>query len=277
MRETAYAKINLALHVRERMADGYHRLETLFVFAEGGDDLDFAPAASLSLAVEGPFARQVPAGADNLVLQAARALRDRLGIAAGAAITLTKNLPVAAGIGGGSADAAAALRGLSRLWNARLAEEDLEAIARRLGADVAACLRAQSCFGSGRGDVLLPVDGSGFSGLPLLLVNPGVPLSTPEIFARWDGIDRGPLEFGDPPAPDPGWRNDLAAPAIGMTERIAPLLARLRDAPGVALANMSGSGATCFALFTDQAACRRAAERLAAAEADWWVWPSRLR
>ena len=252
MQEIAYAKINLALHVRERAAEGYHRIETLFAFCEDGDVLSAAEADELSLQVIGPFAAALDREADNLVLQAAHAL-DRT-----AAFTLDKRLPVAAGLGGGSADAAAALRMLGGGAE----------VAARLGADVPACLASRTARGEGRGDEIMPVDIAGLSGTPVLLVNPGVPLSTAAVFAAWDGIDRGPL--GDWEA----GRNDLEAPAIGLVPQIAEVLDALS---GARAARMSGSGATCFGLYRNAAERDAAAARISAARPGWWVSQTRLR
>lgn len=263
MRETAFAKLNLALHVRAREPDGYHRIETLFAFCEDGDELTAEPAEGLSLEVTGPFA--VDLGPDNLVLRAAQALRDRLGTEAGAALTLDKRLPVASGIGGGSADAAAALRLLQRLWNATLPNEVLHALARSLGADVPACLASTAAIGMGRGDELHPAD-TGLSGTPVLLVNPRVPLSTAAVFAAWNGIDRGPISEGS--------RNDLEGPAQRLVPEVGEVLSALRAAQGTTLVRMSGSGATCFALFASPEDRDAAADALNPA---WWHLATRLR
>jgi 4-diphosphocytidyl-2-C-methyl-D-erythritol kinase len=244
--ESAPAKINLALHVRERMPDGYHRLETIFAFARDGDVVSAVDAPDLSLRIEGPFAAGLSAGSDNLVLRAAEALRRAAGIGAGAALTLTKNLPVASGIGGGSADAAAALRLVARLWKADVL---LEPIAVALGADVPACLAGTTLRGEGRGEILRGVDGGNLSGMPLLLINPGVPVPTGPVFAGWDGVDRGALADGDPLEAARAGRNDLEPSAIVICPVIADLLAWLQQRRGTVLARMSGSGATCFALF----------------------------
>ena len=271
MQELAPAKINLALHVRVRMADGYHRLETLFAFARDGDRLSVAPGEELTLAIEGPSAAGLGAGADNLVLKAAHALRDATGVARGAALRLEKNLPIASGIGGGSADAAAALRLLARFWGTGV---PLEPIARSLGADVPACLLGRTVRGEGRGEVLTPVSDDGLRGLPLLLVNPGVAMPTGPVFAAWDGVDRGALDDNAPLDAAKQGRNDLEAPAIELCPVIGELLDWLSARPGVTLARMSGSGATCFALFDDRRACANAAE---AARRDWpWCLETEL-
>jgi 4-diphosphocytidyl-2-C-methyl-D-erythritol kinase len=271
MEETAYAKVNLALHVRAREPDGYHRIETLFAFCEHGDRLSVSEGKGLSLSVTGPFAGSLAGEEDNLVLRAAVALARRYRIERGAALTLEKNLPVASGIGGGSADAAAALRLLDRRWRLDAAEPDLLDIAASLGADVPACVRSRTVRGEGRGDRLVAADAD-VGGTPILLVNPGVPVSTADAFRTWDGIDRGGLGFSLA-----GSRNDLEPPALTLAPAIGAVLARLTAAPGTTLVRMSGSGATCFALFADAAARDAARAAIAAERSDWWLLASRLR
>ncbi len=268
MREPAYAKINLALHVRGREPDGYHRIETIFAFAEDGDVLEVGESERLELAVSGPFGQALGSGEDNLVLKAARALAQAAGIEARARLHLHKNLPIASGIGGGSADAAAALRLLVRWWQLSVAEDDLLALAAGLGADVPACLLSRTARGEGRGDRLQLLDEPLLSGTPLLLVNPLVPVSTASVFRSWDGADRGPLR---------SWRdgrNDLEAPARAIAPEIGDVLGALCDAP---VARMSGSGATCFALYGSSEARDAAAAGIAAARPGWWTLSSRLR
>ena len=263
--ETAFAKINLALHVRGRLPDGRHRLETLFAFCEDGDELEVEGDEALSCAVTGTDDAGVVSG-DNLVLRAAFALRAASGTRQGAALRLTKRLPIASGIGGGSADAAAALRLLVGLWgiDPRYAGD----VAPRIGADVPACLISRTCRGTGAGDELLLVDLPGISGTPVLLVNPRVRLGTAEVFEQWDGIDRGPLS---------DWRsgrNDLEAPARQLVPQIRELLAWLHARPGAGFVRMSGSGATCFALFDDD---DRRDQAAAAVPTEWWHLATRLR
>lgn len=272
MEETAYAKINLALHVRSREWDGYHAIETLFAFAEDGDRLSVKPADRLALQVTGPFASQLGASSDNLVLRAAEALRARYGVVQSAALGLDKRLPVASGIGGGSADAAAALRLLVRWWALPFEEETLLEIARTLGADVSACLRSEPAIGTGRGDRLEPLAGFALAGRPLLLVNPRLPLSTASVFAAWDGVDRGGLD-ADPAE----WRNDLEGPARAAAPEIGTVLEDLQALPGASFSRMSGSGATCFALFDRLEERDAAAGQIAASHPDWWVLATRLR
>jgi 4-diphosphocytidyl-2-C-methyl-D-erythritol kinase len=271
MEEAAYAKINLALHVRGLRADGYHGIETIFAFAEHGDLLSVEEGEGVALRVEGPFAEALAGEGDNLVLRAARALGEHCDVDTGAALTLDKRLPVASGIGGGSADAAAVLRLLNRFWGLELDREALAELGRGLGADVAPCISSRTAIGRGKGDELVPAEHLVESGTPLLLVNPRVPVSTAEIFRRWDGEDKGPL-----PADWRQGRNDLEGPAIALVPEIAEVLAALHSAGGGA-ARMSGSGATCFALFETEAYRDAAEARLAAAHPGWWTLATRIR
>lgn len=269
-RETAYAKINLALHVRAREPDGYHRIETLFAFAEDGDVLSVEPSDSIGLTVTGRFADALAGERDNLVLRAARSLAEEGGVSAGAALRLEKKLPVASGIGGGSADAAATLRLLYRFWGLSLDAAVLERIARSLGADVPACLTSTAVRGDGRGDELIPVDRRGLDGMPLLLVNPGVALSTEAVFKAWDTVDRGTLIEATPLVAARAGRNDLEKPARTIVPEIGSVIALLERMPGTVLSRMSGSGATCFALFEDEEACAVADAEVARLQPGWW-------
>ena len=264
--EPAPAKLNLALHVRGRLPDGRHDIETVFAFCVDGDMLHAQPADSVSLEVRGPFAEDLEGEDDNLVLRAARFLSQRAEGGAGAALMLEKKLPVASGIGGGSADAAAALRLLTRLWN--LDPRHAQDIAPKLGSDVPACLLSMSARGSGAGDSLALLDDPTISGACTLLVNPRVPVSTRQVFERWDRVDGGPLE---------AWRdgrNDLEAPARAIAPGIGDVLDWLRGQDGVGLVRMSGSGATCFGLFADEQARDQAA---AQCPPDWWHLATVLR
>ena len=276
MTETAYAKVNLALHVRRRRADGYHEIESLFAFCEDGDGLSARARGdgAITLRIEGPFAEGLDTGEGNLVVRAARALQDAAGTGQGADLTLAKNLPVASGIGGGSADAAAALRLLDRLWDIGMGEERLIALGDPLGSDVPACVASRTLVGTGRGEALRFVERDrDLAGAPILLVNPGAAVATGPVFQAWDGVDRGPLDAAD-------WRagrNDLAGPAMGIAPAIGDVLAALEALPGVTLARMSGSGATCFALFGDETARDEAQAAVRAAHPDWWTMASRLR
>ena len=275
--ETAHAKINLALHVRRRRADGYHDLETLFAFCTDGDALTVARADALALTIGGPFGEGLSAGEDNLVLRAARAVQQASGTVRGAAIHLDKRLPVASGIGGGSADAAAALRLLVRLWDVDLPHGALHAIAVGLGADVPACLVSRSCRGEGKGDALDLLDDATLRGLPVLLVNPRVPVPTGPVFKGWDGVDRGALAGGDPLAAALAGRNDLQGPAIALQPVIADTVSALAALPGARLARMSGSGATCFALFGTAEERDGARAAIENHFPQWWTLATLLR
>lgn len=270
--ETAFAKINLALHVRRREDDGYHAIETLFVFAEDGDVLTVTDEPGLQLS--GPFAGALTEG-DNLVTRAAKAYAALTGKPE-PGFLLDKRLPVAAGIGGGSADGAAALRLLCARDGIDPDEARIRELAAGLGADVPACLLSRPVRGEKRGDSLIPLDGVP-GGMALLLVNPMRLLATGPVFARWDGVDRGPLGRGDPIEAARGGRNDLEAPAIAILPVIGEILTLLGEQDGGRLARMSGSGATCFALFDDETSRDRAAGAIAAAHPDWWLMRTRLR
>ena len=269
--DTAFAKINLALHVRKRRPDGYHELETLFAFAEDGDVLSIAAADTLSLVITGPFAHGLSSGPDNLVLKAVAALAARAGIRAGAAFTLDKRLPIASGIGGGSADAAAALRLAARLW--ALDHVRPMDVAADIGADVPACVLSQTCVGMGLGDRLEQIDGNELGGLPLLLVNPMRPCPTGPVFQAWDGMDRGPLEIAHWMAA----RNDLQLPAMRLVPEIGAVLESLSNQPGNRLTRMSGSGATCFGLYATVDAAAEAARILQERRVHWWIAATQLR
>ena len=261
--DTAFAKLNLALHVRRRRPDGRHDIETVFAFCDHGDIISVAPADDVTLTIVGPFAAGLSTE-DNLVLRAASALRLRAGTTAGAAINLDKRLPVASGIGGGSADAAATLRLLTKLW--RVDPDYAAAVAPALGSDVPACLSSQPARGIGAGDQLQPIDL--VRGVPVLLVNPRTPLATADVFAGWNGIDAGPLD---------DWRegrNDLESPAKALVPQIGLVLSWLRTQAAASFVRMSGSGATCFALFDDEKARDTAAS---AVPREWWHLATSLR
>jgi 4-diphosphocytidyl-2-C-methyl-D-erythritol kinase len=273
--EAAPAKINLFLHVGTKRADGFHPLQSLAVFTQAGDVLALEAAADLSLTLEGPFAQGLEGEGDNLVLRAARQLGGK-----GASLHLTKNLPVASGIGGGSADAAAALRGLRHLWNLPKDDAALQAIAAGLGSDIPVCLVSQPCFMESRGEVLRPAQA--MPRVPMLLVNPGVAVSTKDVFAalkirsgveqtlpRGDFCDLADLlRFLETTG------NDLEAPAKGLQPVIGEVLEKIAALPGALLARMSGSGATCFGIFADDGCCARAADILRQTAPGWWIAPT---
>ena len=272
--EPAPAKLNLALHVRARRADGYHELETLFVFVAHGDVLTIADADAPSFSVTGLFAGALAGEGDNLVLRAERLFRAQVAALPPLAVTLDKRLPVASGMGGGSADAAAMLRAMARRAGVAIDDPRLRTLAESLGSDVPACLFGTTAIGRGRGEVLTPVTGA--EGTPVLLVNPGVAVSTAAVFAGWDRIDRGPLPGGDVVAAAMAARNDLDQPARTIAPEVGDVLSRMGSASGVRLARMSGSGATCFALFEDEADRAAAAQAISLAEPDWWVQETEL-
>jgi 4-diphosphocytidyl-2-C-methyl-D-erythritol kinase len=271
--ETAYAKINLALHVRRRRADGYHDLESLFAFAVDGDRLSVEPSDDLRLTISGRFGGDLANNSDNLVIRSAVALRDTFGKTTGAAFSLEKNLPVASGIGGGSADAAASLRLLCKLWNIDKDSPQVIEISKRLGADVLACFFSKTAFGDGRGDALTSPSLPDLARTPLLLVNPGIALSTAQVFAHWDGVDRGPLNRTNPF----DGRNDLTNAAVALVPQIGVLLDLLTTVKGVKLSRMSGSGATCFALFDTIAARDSAALLIRQAMPHAWYLPTEIK
>lgn len=274
--ETAFAKLNLALHVRARGADGYHAIETIFAFAEDGDRLDVEHAADLSLVVEGPFAASLQPEEDNLVLRAARAIQRHFGVGHGALVRLRKNLPVASGLGGGSADAAAAARALSRLWGLDATADALINAVGDLGADIPACVHSTTLRADGRGDRFTEIDETGLTGLPVLIANPRVPLATGPVFAAWDEVDKGPLSTGDPmPAALEG-RNDLQPGAVKLCPLIEDGLAGLHG-HGEVMSRMSGSGASIFAIYPDRMALDAAAADFERSHPNWWRMKTRLR
>jgi len=278
-RETGWAKINLALHVRGRRADGYHDIETLFAFVDDGDGIEAELAETDSLSIDGEFAGGLSAGGDNLVQKVVTLLRARYGAerVPPLGVTLTKRLPVAAGIGGGSADAAAMARLIRRHFLPELGDAQLARLVAPLGADIAACVASTTCLGVGVGEELSAVPELRLAGTPVLLVNPRQPVATGPVFAAWDGIDRGPLFTGaDFRAQLFAARNDLQRPAIAACPAIVDVLTELGGF-GPWLARMSGSGATCFALFDAAAERDAAAAVLAGRHPHWWLMTGALR
>ncbi len=266
--ETAYAKINLALHVRRRRDDGYHEGETVFAFVDEGDKLESGPAERDELVTVGEFAGQIDDPFGNIVGKALSLLPH----GEGWRVILEKNLPVAAGLGGGSADAGALFRMVKRLKGL---PDDWQARAESLGADVPACVASETCIGRGTGTELEPVEND-LAGTPVLLVNPREALPTGPVYKEWDGVDRGGLEGATAREIALAGRNDLEAPAIGLRPVIAEVLEALRGFDPF-LARMSGSGASCFALFEDHDAMLGALERLRFAQPGWWMMGGLLR
>jgi len=278
-REFAPAKLNLYLHITGRRADGYHELDSLIAFADIGDTLTLRPAEGPSLSLGGPFAAGLSSGPDNLALRALLALADAAGHKPDVAIHLEKRLPIASGIGGGSADAAAVLRGLAGLWG--LASDDPRpmAVATALGADVPVCLAGRPAVVGGIGEVLKPAPA--LPAAPVVLVNPGLPLSTPAVFKARSGGFSAPVALLEPlddvdalAAALALSRNMLTTPATTLVPEINTVVDSLAQQPGCLIARMSGSGATCFGLFADDAQAQAAAARLA--RAPWWTAVGRL-
>jgi 4-diphosphocytidyl-2-C-methyl-D-erythritol kinase len=276
----AAAKVNLYLHVAPPTPDGYHPIASLMAFADVGDTVTATPADALSMTIEGPFGQGLSAGPDNLVLRAAAALLARAGRPdAGARLVLTKALPIAAGLGGGSSDAGAALRLLNDMLGLGFGEAELEDVAAEIGADGAACLRGRMLVAEGRGEVLS--DAPSMPPLPAVLVNPGVPSPTGAVYRAYDESGAPGLadRAGHPPLNSVKdvvfWlracRNDLEPPALKLEPRIAQALEALAAEPEALLTRMSGSGATCFCLTETRAEAEEMAGRLSAAHPGWWV------
>jgi 4-diphosphocytidyl-2-C-methyl-D-erythritol kinase len=275
----APAKVNLFLHVGDKRADGFHELESLVVFADAGDRLSLTPASALTFSLEGPFARSLEAEPDNLVLRAARAFPD----APKAAVRLVKNLPLASGIGGGSADAAATLRGLAELHPGKADEGALLEIAAALGSDVPACVLSKPLMMRGRGERLELL--ARCPALAAVLVNPGVPVPTGPVFAALKsrtGLGHAP-KASDLSSVEAllaylrMTRNDLEAPARALAPAVGEVLGEIARMPGARLARMSGSGATCFGLFTSSDDAQMAAIALGHSHPGWWVTATTLQ
>ncbi|WP_346296599.1 4-(cytidine 5'-diphospho)-2-C-methyl-D-erythritol kinase [Rhodopseudomonas sp. P1] len=285
LRDEARAKVNLTLRVVGRRPDGYHELESVVAFADCADHLTLQPGAALSLATIGPGAQDCGDSADNLVLKAARLLGERVPNLKAGAFTLDKHLPVAAGIGGGSADAAAALRLLARANDLTVDDPRLIEAARLTGADVPVCLPSKPCVMTGVGEKLSPLP---LPRIPAVMVNPRVPVATKDVFTAL-GLKPGSLTVGAtdvlaaPAWPKAGapladWvvalkagTNDLEPPALKVEPVVGTVLEALQATAGVQLARMSGSGATCFALYADDVSARAAADTLRAAHPGWWA------
>ncbi len=272
----APAKINLYLRITGKREDGYHLLDSLVAFAGVGDIVTAGAAENLSLTIDGPFAGGLSADGDNLVLRAAHALRAASGSTNGARLGLTKNLPVSSGIGGGSADAAAALLALRELWELDIDDTGLAALGLALGADVPVCLAERPSRVSGIGDMIEPAPN-----LPaawLVLANPGAPVSTPDVFSRRQG------PFGDPVRTPASWTdvealtealavsgNDLTGAAVEAAPVIAGMLDEMAELPGALLTRLSGSGATCFSIMRDEPSAQFGVMALEEFHRDWWI------
>ena len=272
--ERAHAKINLALHIIGRRPDGYHELDSIVAFADVADVLTLAPAAKVSISLSGPFASDLPLGDENIILTAWHLLASFAGEKntpfSPVKFHLEKNLPVASGIGGGSADAAAALRGLIQYFKTSISSRDLDDLALQLGADVPICLRQKTNRMRGIGEIIEPIDINLPSGI--VLVNPRIPATTSNVF---EALGLAPGQSFGTPIGDlnniRSWHNDLTAPAIKIVPEIASVLESLNSQPGISCARMSGSGATCFGLAKNSGQAERAATNIKTRHPDWWI------
>ena len=284
----ASAKINLYLHIENRRDDGYHTLDSLVAFCSDiADEVTIAPAQALTFSCEGPYASALShdADEDNLVIRAARAFSSLIGRSLDCTITLRKNLPVAAGIGGGSSDAAACIHALMAHWGITSPPEGLDAMLLKLGADVPACFAGKGAYMRGIGGDIAPLDAA-LPDLYAVLVNPNVPCATPPIFKALRPDDFSGSALHAPQTFESArdlmhflsrQHNDLTRAAIDHVPAIRDVLFTIKKAQNCAVARMSGSGATCFGLFYDRASAEHAAKMIAAAHPDWWVCSSALR
>lgn len=275
VRVFAPAKINLTLEVGRSCDDGRHPLRSIVVFADVGDVLEAAPAADVTLAIDGPFAISLPTDETNLAMRAARVLAAAGGVRAGVALKLTKNLPIASGIGGGSSDAAATLKALNALWQLGRDEAELCSFARELGADVPICVYARSALMTGTGEQFSPFP---LAPLDAVLINPLLPLSTRDVYRQFDAMGLGRDFDSNPPS---SWEqatrgNDLEAAAVALMPELLGIRALLEALPGVGHVGLSGSGATMFALVDTREAALEATLALRQGRPDAWVAPVRL-
>ncbi len=284
--EFAPAKINLALHVVGRRLDGYHALDSFVAFADVGDELHFSESPDrrgLHLSITGPFAAALDDGPSNMVRKSWDALADRCPFEApGMRIDLVKNLPIASGLGGGTADAAATLRGLIHCWTLTIARSELNSLAVSLGADVPVSILSTAQRMNGIGETLEPL--ADWRPTPAVLVNPGIQCLTADVFRAANLPPGEPAFPGLPPGAghaDAAWlrqcRNDLQTTAITLLPVIGEVIASLERCAGIEVARMSGSGATCFGLFDSEAPARAAAAEIALEHPDWWVRQTTLR
>ncbi len=280
----APAKINLDLRITGRREDGYHLLDSIVVFTELGDELTANYSNALSLKIDGPFANDLRPNDGNLVLKAAKELCAFAGVRPDLSFNLIKNLPVSSGIGGGSADAAAAIKLTNELLGLKISNEDLNKVALKIGADVPVCLVSKSSRMTGIGENITPVLIK--TGQPILIVNPQVAVSTPEVFQAFRRqnsgffggrqIDINNIHWSLMLDHIKGSSNDLQEPACLLNDEIKTVLDRMNECEGVIFKRMSGSGATCFALFEDQKSCLAAAKHLRNSNNHWWIRMSRI-
>ncbi|MCW9032948.1 MAG: 4-(cytidine 5'-diphospho)-2-C-methyl-D-erythritol kinase [Rhodospirillales bacterium] len=277
----APAKINLYLHVTGKRPDGYHTLDSLIVFADVGDQITVSPGKDLSLTLKGPFGDTLSQDPNNLVLQAAKKLAEIANVSTGAHITLIKNLPIASGIGGGSADAAATLHALQELWGCEIEKPEIDKIALSLGADVPICLDGSPSFVGGIGEEITRAPK--FPKTWMVLVNPGIAVSTPTVFKNRHGSFSKAAPFIKPPQDSQSFidllkerHNDLTDPAIALTPEIEAVLEAIAKTKNCLLSRMSGSGATCFGLFKNQQDAQTAQAEISRIHKAWWCVSARL-
>lgn len=277
----APAKINLFLHLTGRRDDGYHLLQSVMVFVDVGDSLEFSPHDSLFLDVDGPFAGDMPPPHENLIYRAAQMLAAEFKTTPRGAVRLTKNLPVASGIAGGSADCAAALKGFAKLWGFSDERDRIHRIGQQLGADVPACLVAKPVWAEGIGEKMMPLHD--MPALHFVLANPMVATPTPEVFRRYRNRFCPPIQFSGRKKSMQEWiadikryRNDLTDPAMEVTPEIRTVLQALQETPNCQVARLSGSGATCFGIYEHAETARAAVNKLKMDHPRWWVSTANL-
>jgi 4-diphosphocytidyl-2-C-methyl-D-erythritol kinase len=278
---TAPAKLNLFLHITGKRQDGYHLLQSVMIFVDVGDTMEFYPHDGFLIDAEGPFAGDLPPPGDNIVYHAARALSDSWGVPLSGGIQLYKNLPIASGVAGGSSNAATALLGLSKLWGLPDDRDRLHKIAVKLGADVPACLVKRPVWAEGIGEKMSPLPH--MPPLHFVLVNPMVATPTAEVFARFRNRVTPPIQYSGRKKTMQEWisdlrlyRNDLTEAAIEVCPDISTVLAALRETPNCHLSRLSGSGATCFGIYDSPPAAQAAVNKLRQQHPRWWVTAANL-
>jgi 4-diphosphocytidyl-2-C-methyl-D-erythritol kinase len=282
MKIPAPAKLNLFLHICGRRADGFHLLDSLYVFTEFGDHVSLRPATNFDLQLSGEFSNAVASGEENIALKAARKLARYANYDSGVSMHLEKNIPVGAGLGGGSADAGAALRGVRDLWNCPVSDSELQELALSLGSDIPACVMSRACQVRGVGEWLIPVFIT--PEVWVLLVNPRIELLTAQVYRNYTGAFRKEISlperinsFDELIALLTPVTNDLQEPAISMVPDIAKVITAIESTEGCRISRMSGSGATCFGLYESKDALMTAAREVEEAHPKWWCKATKLR
>ena len=278
---SAPAKINLFLHITGKRVDGYHLLQSVMAFVDVGDAMTFYPHDGLLFDADGPFAGELPPPQDNIIYYAAKALADSWRVPLQAGIHLTKNMPIASGVAGGSSNAAATLLGLSKLWGLPDDRDRLHKIAAKLGADVPACLVKRAVWAEGIGEKMSPL--ADMPQLHLVLANPMIATPTSEVFARFKNRPSAPIQYSGRRKSAAEWihelkmyRNDLTDAAIEVCPDITSVLNALKNTPNCHFARLSGSGATCFGVYDTAAAAQAAVNKLRLSHPRWWITPAQL-